>query len=302
MGERRMHLREGGASGVHVATGAAEYLCEGASGIRFSKPSRDECFAEYATRGVMVVRFAEQAKIVEGSWTAQGERVAVFEGQEAALPAPATRRVDEGALAAVALPDLSHDGTRDVARIRPRRCVPLCGRRHHGSTTPAGTGPSPFQLVLDELVESTFEKRCQVTARKSMARQLAGLLDLRAEGGTGSEFDAIALRGQGLYSRTRRRRSGCLAQATGRRRATRGRGACPGTGHPRARAGRDVACSSAQRQRRRPERFDPRRYVRTRKADGKDLLELTPRPASRIREQCVCVLAVEIPVQEEQSC
>src|SRR5262245_23921725 len=255
MGERRMHLREGGASGVHVATGAAEYLCEGASGIRFSKPSRDECFAEYATRGVMVVRFAEQAEIVEGSWTAQGERVAVFDGQETPLLAPATRRVDEGALAAVALPDLSHDGTRDVARIRPRRCVPLCGRRHHGSTTPAGTGPSPFQLVLDELVESTFEKRRQVTARKSMTRQLAGLLDLRAESGIGSEFDAIALRGQGLYSRTR---------IAGKRSATHGRGACPGTGNPRARAGRDVPCSSAQRQRRRPERFDPRRYVRTR--------------------------------------
>jgi hypothetical protein len=46
---------------------------------------------------------------------AQRERVAVFEGQEPPFLAAATSWIDEGALAAVALPDLLRYGERDVA-------------------------------------------------------------------------------------------------------------------------------------------------------------------------------------------
>src|SRR5215471_20712544 len=95
------------------------------------------------------------------------------EGQEPPLLAAAPRRIDEGALAAVTLPDLPRDGERNVARIRPRL---------HDSTRLAGTG-SPLQLALDELVESSFEELCQVTAGQRVAQELSRLLDLGAERG-----------------------------------------------------------------------------------------------------------------------
>jgi hypothetical protein len=95
----------------------------------------------------------------------------MFEGQRPSLLAPATSRIDEGALAVVAFPDLPRDGERDVARTRPKL---------HASTRPAGTKSLP-QLALDERVEGTFEEQRQVTVRQSVARELPRLLDLGAE-------------------------------------------------------------------------------------------------------------------------
>jgi hypothetical protein len=75
----------------------------------------DECISEHPARGVGVVGLAEQTEILDRRRAAQRERVAVLEGQEPPLLAAATSGIDEGALAAVALPDLLRYGERDVA-------------------------------------------------------------------------------------------------------------------------------------------------------------------------------------------
>jgi hypothetical protein len=79
------------------------------------EPALDERVPEHATCGVDVVGLAEQTEILDGRGTSQRKRVAVFEGQEPPLLAAATSGIDEGALAAVALPDLLRYGERDVA-------------------------------------------------------------------------------------------------------------------------------------------------------------------------------------------
>jgi hypothetical protein len=107
----------------------------------------------------------------------------MFEGQEPSLRATATSRIHEGALATVTLPDLPHDGERNVARARPKL---------HASTRSAGTD-APLELALDELVEGTFEEERQITARQSVARELSRPLDLRTQRRARSEFDAISL-------------------------------------------------------------------------------------------------------------
>src|SRR5580765_8668022 len=154
----------------------------------------------------------------------------MLEGQEPPLLATATIRVDEGALAPVAFPDLPRDGERDVARIRPRL---------HDSTRLAGTG-SPLQLALDELVESAFEELCQVTAGQSVARELSRLLDLGAERGARRELNAIALRGERFDPR---------AKITRKPTPRCSRGVCLGTGKPWARAGRRFAKAAAAAER-----------------------------------------------------
>jgi hypothetical protein len=116
--ERRPYLRES----IRVArrlSDASLATCDvvdaGEAVVARGEPALDECISEHTARGVGVVGLAEQTEVLDGRWTSQRERVAVLEGQEPPLLAAATSGIDEGALAAVALPDLPRYGERDVA-------------------------------------------------------------------------------------------------------------------------------------------------------------------------------------------
>jgi hypothetical protein len=185
--ERRPHLCESIRMTRRLSDGSlatCDVVDAGDESFARGEPALDECIPEHTACGVGVVGLAEQTEIFDGRGTSQRKRVAVFEGQEPPLLAAATSGIDEGALAAVALPDLLRYGERDVARTRSKL---------HASTRLAGTNP-PLELALDELVEGTFEEQRQVTVRQSVARELPRLLELRAERRTRGEFDAIAFR------------------------------------------------------------------------------------------------------------
>jgi hypothetical protein len=249
--ERRVHFRE------NAGLAICNVIISPRAVFARREPARDELFPEQAARGVLIVRLAQQAKILDGSLAAQRERMAVFERQEPPLRAAATSGVDKGTLPAVALPDLPRDGERNMPRIRPRL---------QDSTRLTGT-ESPLLLALDERVEGPFEEPGQVTIGQSMARELLRQLDLRAKRGARSEFDAIALCGKGLDSRSSVTRRLTLASAwprTGKLSARAGRRRVIRTHRTRSRA---AARFGVEREGHCPERLDACANVRTRKLD-----------------------------------
>src|SRR4029077_14952010 len=83
------------------------------------------------------------------------------------------------------------------------------------------------------------------------------------------------------------------------------RGGCLGTGKPGAWAGRCFAMRASGRTACRAgsraiERFDRRRYVRTRKSEREHLFERAPGHATRSAEQFLRVVVVQVPIEQEE--
>src|SRR5262245_35179983 len=107
----------------------------------------------------------------------------MLEGHKAPLRAAAPFGVHEGALVAVALPDLPCHFHRGVTRTLPELAALAC----------VAGSLAAFQLAFEERVEPALEQHGRVTARHGVAQELPHPLELGVERGAGRELVAIAL-------------------------------------------------------------------------------------------------------------
>jgi hypothetical protein len=171
----------------------------------------NECCAEDFTRGVHVVRLAEQTKVFNGRRSAQRKRLPMLERHEAARRAAPAFGVGESTLSVIALPDLPCDVERNVAGV----WLELAGLARLARSR------ARLLLALDELVERALEHPGDVATRNGVARELPRSFELGAKLRAGGKFYPLTFGRKRLESKRLRPGAEVLSARAGRRVRTR---------------------------------------------------------------------------------